>query len=140
MRKFSGSLDANVLLRLVLGDIPEQSEIAFKLLERSKALLISDIALVEVVFALERYYEVPRAGIVEIIEALSNNPKLVFNAELMEQALKLYPNHPKLSFEDCCLAAYARHEEAMPLWTFDRKLGKQAAGIARVLSYAVLKN
>ena len=48
------------------------------------------------------------------------------NQALFEKALALFIAHANLSFEDCCLAAYAQITDAEPLWTFDKKLANQA--------------
>lgn len=121
----SGSLDANVILRLVLRDVPKLSDAAFELVTKGDHFHVADIAVAETVFALERYYEVPRPEIAEIILSLADNPKIVLNRALCEEALAVYPKFLKLSFEDCCLAAYAKMNAALPLWTFDEKLSKQ---------------
>lgn len=131
MATFAGSLDANVILRLVLRDIPEQSDAALRLLENKGVLHVADTAVIEVVFALERYYEIPRRDIVTYIEAVVGHPKLSVNRRLFAPVLSLYPSRPKLSFEDCCLAIYAELNEALPLWTFDKKLVNQLGTRAR---------
>lgn len=128
-----GSLDTNVILRLILGDIPEQAEAAQKLLQKYDWFGIADIALIEVIFALERYYEIPRKEIVETLSAFQGNLKFNFNRKLFEEAGTIYENHPKLSIEDCCLVTYAKLNEATPLWTFDEKLAKQTDSAAKVI-------
>lgn len=120
-----GSLDANVILRLILRDVPKLSDAASDLLARGQHFHFADIAMMEVVFALERYYEIPRLEIAEIVQSLVNHPKIILNRVLFEEALISFPKFPKLSFEDCCLAAYAKLNGALPLWTFDEKLSKQ---------------
>jgi len=128
-----GSLDANVLLRLLLRDIPSQSELALALLARPGAFHVADTAIIETVFALERYYEIPRVEIAAYMLATIGNPKLNVNKELFTAALELYPEHSKLSFEDCCLAIYARLNASLPLWTFDKKLANQLKKYAKLL-------
>lgn len=133
MTKNSGSLDANILLRLLLRDIPKQSDLALGLVTRSGVFHIADTAIIEVVFALERYYEIPRKDIATYIMALIHNPQLNCPRKLFTTALDIYPNHAKLSFEDCCLAVYAELNSALPLWTFDKKLAGQLGVYAREL-------
>jgi predicted nucleic-acid-binding protein len=120
-----GSLDANVLLRLILRDVPSQSDTALELMQRKGVFHVADTALIEVIFALERYYEIPRADIAHYIQAVISHPKLLLNRQLFSSALPAYTNHPTLSFEDCCLAIYAELNSALPLWTFDKKLATQ---------------
>jgi predicted nucleic-acid-binding protein len=133
MAENGGSLDANVLLRLLVRDVPQQTAAASNLLKRSRRFHVADIAVIETVFALERYYEVPRPEIAEIVRSLISHPQLNINADLFEGAMELYPHFPKLSCEDCCLAVYANLNNALPLWTFDSKLSKQSGGLARMV-------
>ena len=133
MAKSSGSLDANVLVRLIIRDLPEQSDQALKLIAQGERFHVADTALIELIFALERYYEIPRNEVSKIIEAILGNSKLVLNRALFEYSIELYVRHPKLSIEDCCLAVYAKLNDATPLWTFDLKLAKQSGGLAKVV-------
>lgn len=47
---------------------------------------------------------------------------------LWRAVLNDYLAHPKVSVTDAFLAAQARSEKALPLYTFDRKLASQLAG------------
>lgn len=133
MSSISGSLDANAILRLILRDVPKLSEEALSLIARGRRFRVADIAVMETVFALERYYNVPRLEIADIMEIFANNPKIVVNRSLLEEALAAYTKFSKLSFEDCCLAVYAKLDDALPLWTFDEKLAKQLHGSAKLI-------
>jgi predicted nucleic-acid-binding protein len=127
MAASSGSLDANVLLRLLLNDLPDQHQAVVKLfLDSSKQFAIADTAVIETIFVLERNYKFTRNAIVETIEGLMSLTEINCNRPLFIKALPLYLKHPGLSFEDCCLATYAELNNAKPLWTFDQKLAKQA--------------
>ncbi|MFD3593540.1 PIN domain-containing protein [Nocardia sp. NPDC058640] len=128
-----GSLDANIVLRLLLDDVPEQSEAVITLLEDAASpFVISDIAVVEVVFVLCRHYQFTRAEAAEAIETLMTVAEVEVNERLFRRALPLFVECPKLSFEDCCLAALAELADAVPLWTFDKKLANQSES-ARLL-------
>lgn len=124
----SGSLDANVLLRLLLNDVPGQNTAAIKLLQDADGqFAVADTAIIEVVFVLERHYEFSRAQIAEAVKGLMSLPEINCNRELFVATLPLFTKHSALSFEDCCLAKYAELNDAKPLWTFDQKLANQAA-------------
>lgn len=127
MRPFGGSLDANVVLRLLLNDVPDQHVAAVALVEGADAsFVVSDIAVIEVVFALCRHYKFSRAAAGEAIEGLMSLTRIECNRVMFKRALVLFTEHPKLSFEDCCLATHAELSNAEPLWTFDKKLAGQA--------------
>ena len=128
MASFAGSLDANVLLRLLLNDVPEQHKAALELFNgATNQLVVADTAIIEAVFVLCRAYDFTRLQAVDAIEGLMKLPKLNLNRELFEIALPLFVKRSGLSFEDCCLATYAKLNSAGPLWTFDKKLAAQAS-------------
>jgi predicted nucleic-acid-binding protein len=127
MARSSGSLDANVLLRLLLNDIADQHQAAVNLIQKATGrFTVADTAFIEVVFVLERNYQFTRVQIVEAIEGLASLAEITCNRMLLERALPVFKTHPSLSFEDCCLAIYASLNECEPLWTFDKKLTVQA--------------
>ena len=67
----SGSLDANALLRLLLNDIPEQHKATKKLLASAPTpLAVADIAVIELVFVLERHYGFSRQQVGEAVTGL----------------------------------------------------------------------
>ncbi|WP_051478384.1 PIN domain-containing protein [Arthrobacter sp. H5] len=127
----AGSLDANILLRLLLRDVPKQHDAAKALLNSGGPFHISDTALIEVIFVLGRAYGLSRAQQWEAIGGLLNQPQIGGNADLFSAAFDLYVNHPKLSFEDCYLVTDAEATDTSLLWTFDRNLAQQTS--ARLL-------
>ena len=134
MSKLAGSLDANALLRLILNDIPAQSVAVTKLLSNVQhRYAVTDLAIVEVEYALRTHYGFSREQIEDTLGTLLLHPSIHTNTRLIQQVFALYTTHTKLSFTDCCLAAYAEMNDAKPLWTFDRKLAKQSNGAARLI-------
>lgn len=128
MSRFLGSLGANVLLRLLLNDIPDQHHAVLKLFEdTSGQFAVADTAIIEIIFVLcGKDYGFTREQAAEAIDGLIKLKEINCNETLFEKALPLFIAHPKLSFEDCCLSVYATLNDAEPLWTFDRKLASQA--------------
>src|ERR1035441_4133272 len=128
MTKFTGSLDTNVVLRLLLNDIPEQHLAAKKLIEQATNQFdVADTVIIELVFALDRYYGFSRLQIAGAIDGLMKLKEINCNRAFFENALPLVINHGGLSFEDCCLATHAKLNDAEPLWTFDKKLANQSS-------------
>jgi len=132
--KLAGSLDANVVVRLLTGDIPELQKAAEILVSNGGNFLLSDVCLIEVIYALNQYYKIPRQELKKNILDLRNNPNIFYNHALYEETLVLYVNHEALSIEDCYMAAKAHTDQALPLWTFDKKLASQASGQAKLVS------
>lgn len=127
MANYSGSFDTNVLLRLLLNDIPEQHAATKKLLHQAtKQFSIADTAIIELVFVLDRYYGLSRLEITEAVEGLMNLKEINCNRALFKRAMLIYVKRSGLSFEDCCLSVYAQLNSAEPLWTFNKKLANQA--------------
>lgn len=128
MTNFNGSLDTNILLRLLLNDIPEQHAAAKELMHRASGqFAIADTAVIELAFVLERHYGFSRLQIAEALDGLMRLKEINCNRVLFENALPVFTKHSGLSFEDCCLSSYAKLNKAEPLWTFDKKLANQAS-------------
>ncbi len=128
MTKFTGSFDTNVILRLLLNDIPEQRIAVKKLMKQAvNQFAVADIVIIELVFGLDRYYKFSRPQIAEAVDGLMKLKEINCNRALFEKVLPLFINHSSLSFEDCCLTVYAQLNTAEPLWTFDKKLANQVS-------------
>jgi predicted nucleic-acid-binding protein len=122
------SLDTNILLRFILNDIPKQREIAIKLLSKpDQKYNVTDLAITEVAYVLEVSHKRTRQFVVASIQQILTQLNICCNRALFYHALPLYESHPSLSFNDCCLAAYAAIDQTTPLWTFDRKFAAQSS-------------
>jgi predicted nucleic-acid-binding protein len=119
------SADTNILLRWALGDLPEQTERATRLLEGSDEIEVADVAIIETIFVLEKVYKLERGIVVGYIRALMSLGRVNCNRSLFSRALPLYESHQQLSVIDCCLAVYAELNVAMPLYTFDKHLANK---------------
>lgn len=123
------SVDTNVILRLILKDVPEQClKVQDLFMRLGVSYNVADLAVEEVVYVLQKGYGWTRAGIVDSLSSVLDLPWFRYNKNLFEQVFPMYLDHPKLSFNDCCLAVYARLNEAEPLWTFDRAMAGQLPG------------
>lgn len=119
------SLDTNALLRWALQDIPEQAGKVDTLLHQNVSLEVADVAVIEMVFVLEKVYQLPRSLIAEHVELLMSTSQINCNRTLFSEVLPLYRQHVSLSVIDCSLACYAKLNQAEPLYTFDQALAKQ---------------
>jgi predicted nucleic-acid-binding protein len=127
-------VDTNVLLDWLLNRDEVRTKRVDKLLSSSKELQIPDIIIVELTFALEKFYELPRDIVAENVNKVIDEPVLNCNRILFRRALVDYAARPALSFVDCCLVHYAELNHATPVWTFDKKLVSQSGGRAKALS------
>ena len=134
MSKVVGSLDTNALLRLILNDITAQTSAVNALISRSLGcFVVTDLAIVEVEYALRTHYGFNREQIDDTLGRMLLHPSIQTNVVLMKKVFALYVARPQLSFTDCCLAVHVEVDDAKPLWTFDQKLAKQSAGNARLI-------
>lgn len=118
------SLDTNIILRVILKDVPKQCLRVQDLLMRMGIIYdVEDLAVTEAVYVLQGQ-GLSRAQIVDGLQKLFKLPSLNINLNLFNLALPMYLENPRLSFNDCCLATHAMLNEAEPLWTFDKALAK----------------
>lgn len=119
------SLDTNIIMRIILKDVPEQCEKILDLfMRKGYSYDISDLAVTETVYNLQKSHS--RTEIVSALKIIFDLPHINANFTLFNQVFPMYLEHPKLSFNDCCLAAYAALNQSEPLWTFDQTLAKQS--------------
>lgn len=126
------SIDTNLILRLLLGDVEEQRVAVLRALAKYDTVAVADLAIAETVYVLEKVKQLPRKQIVAMLESLLVNQHLNFNRPLIEHVMPHYLKHPAVSFNDCCLAVYAKLTGAMPLLTFDKKLARQLPHVDEV--------
>lgn len=122
------SIDANVMLRIILGDIPKQRAKALELLKQPRTTFyLSSVAIMEIAFVLEKLIGYSRAEIAEnLSRVLGAYNNIDYEAGILRSALELYTKRPSLSFDDCYLVEEAAHKNHAPLWTFDHKLSAQS--------------
>ncbi len=113
-------IDANVILRYLLGDHPQFSDEARKTIAAGAYTLPEVLA--EVVYVLKGLYKIERAEIgdtlIEFMEEVA-----VDNREIMTEALHIY-SEMSLDFVDCILIAHHRIAGAEVV-SFDKKLNKK---------------
>lgn len=120
-------LDTNGILRLFLDDIPKQADQVELLLKQAKKgeikLMIPQIVVFEVNFALKKYYHFEKNSIIDKLKSLLSTDYLqVESKEVFLATLTLYGTF-NASFVDCFLLSLAQVEEG-DLFTFDQKLNR----------------
>lgn len=115
-------LDANIVLRYLLGDHEDLSEQAARIIDNNATHLPTEV-LCEVVYVLEKVYKAERTDICsQLILYLTNTDTLLPNQQVAFLALRYYTER-KLDFVDCLLAGYAI-AEGTEIHTFDKNLRK----------------
>lgn len=122
-------IDTNVVLRYLLGDHPEFSPKAeafmFDVSKGVKKAEILDVVIVECIYVMEKYYEIPKTEIVEKLGGILNFPGIVNpdRSEILEALLK-YENS-NIDIVDCILAARSSPEKVVI--SFDKDMKKLKA-------------
>lgn len=117
-------LDANVLVRHLTGDPPEQAERATRFLRDADELLLPDLILAEVAYVLESFYETPRAQVAATLRAVLAFPAIrVIDADLLQRAIELY-DLLRLDFADAYLVASAERTGIGVVVSFDRGIDR----------------
>ena len=117
-------IDTNVILRFFLEDDEAQFLKAKSFMQdlelgRDEAL-ITDIVFAEVVWVLQKVYEIPRPEISERFSKLINfkGIGMVFPKEIYTESLKLYSKH-SMDIQDILLALFSGHANSTII-TFDK--------------------
>jgi predicted nucleic-acid-binding protein len=125
-------VDTNVLLDWLLDRDAARTKLIDSLVATHKQLHVPDAIIVELAFALEKFYELPREQVTDNLHKVIDEPVFNSNKILFQRAITEYSERPSWSFLDCCLLNYAELQNALPVWTFDKKLISQSTGRAQI--------
>lgn len=123
------SVDANVILRLILTDNEALSGEAKKIFEGGRSgkykIYIDEVVLAECVWVLTRFYKKKREEISQVLSKILSfeymaNP----SGEWVKESLSIY-KATNLSFADCWLMVLSKNQ-GFKMETFDLKLKKVA--------------
>lgn len=118
------AVDTNVLVRYFLQDDPEEGPAAARLMDGTRELGISLVALAETAFVLSRNYGVPREQVVDrLVELLRkrNIDLLGIDKALVASALLLCRPSGRINYADALINADARAHAVDRLYTFDER-------------------
>ena len=117
------AIDTNVLVRLIARDDPKQVAAAESV--ASKGAWVSHLVLMEAVWVLSSVYDIDAEGVATAIEMLLEHDSLALqDPDVVQAALGIFRERPKLGFSDCLIYEVARKVGHIPLATFDRELSK----------------
>jgi predicted nucleic acid-binding protein len=126
-------VDTSVIVRYLVGTPPDQAKRSAVLIDGDRELGVSIVALVETAHVLRTQYAVPRADIVDTLIDLVTRENLI-TLELSKpdvlEALVGARSLPSSPIPDALIVAAARSVGAVPMYTFDRDLGRLGAPIA----------
>ena len=76
------TLDANVLLRWLLNDVPDQAAAAEALLSQAERFVVPDVVLIETVYVLERVMLLSRKTVALSVELVFGQANLAVDREV----------------------------------------------------------
>jgi predicted nucleic acid-binding protein len=122
--------DTNVIVRLLTGDEPRQTDKARRLFD-TETVLLPKTVLLEAEWVLRRLYRLERTAIIRALDALMSLPNVRCEDEpVVRQALAW--SLGGLDFADALHLAVSRTAERFA--TFDRALIKRATSVASGVS------
>lgn len=107
----SDLIDTSVVVRYLTGDPPHLADLSAQLIDGERALVITDVVLLESAYLLSSVYGVPRERVVDQLVALLRRANVgVFptRKEQMIEALQLCRPSGRVSFGDAMIWAAAR--------------------------------
>ena len=122
-------IDTNVILRYLLGDHPKFSPKAKAFMsevsEGTKKAEIFDVVIVECIYVMEKYYQIPKSEISTKLSGILNFSGIVNpdRSEILEALLKY--NSTNIDIVDCILAAHSSPEKVVV--SFDKDMKKLKA-------------
>lgn len=122
------ALDTNVLVRLLVGDDPEQARLARDAIARaernSDPLFVSLTVVLELEWVLRASYRYSKEQVLATVSALLEARELEFQEEAsVERALHYY-RESGADFAECMHLGCAATAARIPLWTFDRRAAR----------------
>ena len=125
-------VDTNVLARFFIGDDKAQSEAARTFLNARSAddpAFIGLLVVAELVWVLRKFYEVPKANVIEMIGILTASPAIVIEQQDLVIAAVHLASHPKADITDAIIALTAIEMGCSSVFTFDREAAKRIPGM-----------
>ena len=128
-------IDANIVLRFLLGDHPEQSPRCRELMRRvqdgEEEIFIPEVVVCDVVWTLQRFYRWPPDRIRRFVGTLLDLDGVqAARKTILSQALHLFADLG-IDFSDALIAAVFKDTAPAEIYTYDRDLDR-VPGLRRV--------
>jgi len=129
-------VDTNVFLRFFVRDVESSYQKAKELFKKAEnreiKLVTSDLAIAEIIWVLESYYNFSRAEIKEVVDTILESRNMeVANHARIKEAIRLYASG-KMDFIDAYNISYINAKGYKKLATFDIGHFKNIEGIKPV--------
>ncbi len=122
------ALDTNILVRFLVHDDERQAQLVhsrLKKAERTKEQFLIPITVtLEIIWVLENAYDFHRQEILNSLEALTQMPIFLFEADEVLEQLINQGNQSNLDLSDLLIALSSNNQGADVTLTFDKKASK----------------
>ncbi|MGA7673157.1 MAG: PIN domain-containing protein [Nitrolancea sp.] len=123
------AIDANVILRYLLQDVPHQFEAARRLIESRESLGLTSVALAEIAWTLTGpYYRVDRKRVAGLLVAILSRENITTIGFSKEEALAAMQScatdDAAADFGDALITACARSAGIDEIYSFDNRFAR----------------
>lgn len=123
-------VDTNVVVRHLVGDVPDQTRAATDLLMQPRSLVLTPFVFLEIAHVLRSYYGLSRDAIAERLDAVLRLPAITGDLELLSAALDTHVVRG-VSITDALLAAQALQSGVTEIVSFDHGFDR-IVGVTRI--------
>ncbi|MBI3398523.1 MAG: PIN domain-containing protein [Deltaproteobacteria bacterium] len=126
-------IDTNVLLRLLIKDDDVKRKACERLLEKAQTkdvtLYVLPVAILEIVWVLEKYYKLDKKTVRDLAEAILNTAELKIEMEeVFRNALAVY-EEKNIKFADAVMGHWGKEKDISTVYTYDTKDFKKIEGL-----------
>lgn len=123
-------LATNVVVRYLTQDEPKQSALANRIIEKAIAdgeiLGISQVALCEIAWVLERSYNISKKVLIDVLTRLLQIQQIrIEHDAIARQALRDFEHHAGIDFSDCLIGRQNAFNDCSFTYTFDKNAAKK---------------
>ncbi len=128
-------IDANIILRFLIGEPPDQAERCGALFARlqtgEEAVYLPEVAFSDVIWTLQSFYRWPREQIARFAhDLISLRGIKMARKSLVRDALNAYSEH-RIDFSDALIAAKMMRGGRAEIYSYDRDFDR-VAGVKRI--------
>lgn len=123
-------LDTNIILRILVKDDDAKRRSSERLIRESGGLHVLPVAIMEIVWVLEKLYKLERQKIRELVESILNTPGLKVEMEnVFRKALSAY-EAGGIKFADALMGYWGLEKNLSAVYTYDEKHFRKISGLA----------
>jgi predicted nucleic-acid-binding protein len=123
------AIDTNVLVRLCMGDDPDQCRRAGTFVRKHAPVFATQLSILELAWVLGSVYRRPKKVVLQALRALLDHADLEPEAPAILAAALDRWEGSRADFADCYVLEAVHARGQAPLATFDRRLGRLAGAL-----------